>query len=184
MKCRPMRTASLQGSTAIMTARSIPRRSQTYEWEIAPEIQVNSNWKRPRGQAAAEPEPDPDRRCWDGCAQRAMTARRISNRRPARRRPIWAAQYSATRRERRRGLQPGDHADRIQAGRIRPVQAARHQRARPDHAAGTRSATPGPAKGQSAPSPARTRSILELAFRFLRATSVPALQRAIYRSRL
>jgi hypothetical protein len=37
-----------------------PDELKIYEWEIAPDIQVNSNWKRPRGQAAlqaAKPEP-------------------------------------------------------------------------------------------------------------------------------
>lgn len=41
-----------------------PEELKIYEWEIAPEIQVNSNWRRPRGQAAtqaaAESEPSPD----------------------------------------------------------------------------------------------------------------------------
>lgn len=39
-----------------------PDEIKTYEWEIAPDVQVNSSWKRPRGQAsprvAAKPEPD------------------------------------------------------------------------------------------------------------------------------
>jgi hypothetical protein len=40
-----------------------PDELKTYEWEIAPDIQVNSGWKRPRGQAAvqsAKPEASPD----------------------------------------------------------------------------------------------------------------------------
>jgi len=41
-----------------------PEELKTYEWEIAPDIQVNSSWKRPRGQAAtqaaARPEPSLD----------------------------------------------------------------------------------------------------------------------------
>lgn len=41
-----------------------PDELKTYEWEIAPEVQVNSNWRRPRGQAAIQtdgkPEPNPD----------------------------------------------------------------------------------------------------------------------------
>jgi hypothetical protein len=41
-----------------------PDERKTYELEIAPEVQVNSNWKRPRGQAAGHPnaksEPSPD----------------------------------------------------------------------------------------------------------------------------
>lgn len=32
-----------------------PAEIRTYEWEIAPEVQVNSDWKRPRGVAAPEP---------------------------------------------------------------------------------------------------------------------------------
>ena len=31
-----------------------PEEIKTYEWEIAPEIQVNSDWRRPRGQAAPQ----------------------------------------------------------------------------------------------------------------------------------
>ncbi len=42
-----------------------PDEIKVYEWEIAPEIQVNSDWRRPRGepaiQAAAKSEPTPDR---------------------------------------------------------------------------------------------------------------------------
>ena len=37
-----------------------PAELKTYEWEIAPDIQVNSNWKQPRGAAAAKPEQGPD----------------------------------------------------------------------------------------------------------------------------
>jgi hypothetical protein len=37
-----------------------PQELVTYESEIAPEIQVNSNWRRPRAQAAGRPEPSPD----------------------------------------------------------------------------------------------------------------------------
>lgn len=32
-----------------------PEEIKVYEWEIAPEIQVNSDWRRARGEAAAEP---------------------------------------------------------------------------------------------------------------------------------
>jgi hypothetical protein len=32
-----------------------PQEIAAYEWEIAPDIQVNSNWKRPRGQPAPAP---------------------------------------------------------------------------------------------------------------------------------
>jgi hypothetical protein len=35
-----------------------PAELKTYEWEIAPDIQVNSSWKRPRG--AAQPAPSAD----------------------------------------------------------------------------------------------------------------------------
>jgi hypothetical protein len=55
-----------------------PEELMTYEWEIAPEIQVNSNWRRPRGQAAiktaAEPEPSSDRTAGDGGWKRADDA--------------------------------------------------------------------------------------------------------------
>ena len=37
-----------------------PDEIKTYEWEIAPEIQVNSDWRRPRGQAAEESAPKSD----------------------------------------------------------------------------------------------------------------------------
>ncbi len=37
-----------------------PEELVTYENEVAPEIQVNSNWKRPRGQAAAEAPKNPE----------------------------------------------------------------------------------------------------------------------------
>jgi hypothetical protein len=32
-----------------------PDELKSYEWEIAPEIQVNSDWRRPRGQASSSP---------------------------------------------------------------------------------------------------------------------------------
>ena len=45
-----------------------PAELKTYEWEIAPDIQVNSNWKRPRG--AAQPAPSGNQsdsgRSWRG----------------------------------------------------------------------------------------------------------------------
>lgn len=47
-----------------------PQEIAAYEWEIAPDVQVNSNWKRPRGQAVARPEPDRDRPAWDGSRKR------------------------------------------------------------------------------------------------------------------
>ena len=37
-----------------------PDERKTYEWEIAPEVQVNSNWKRPRGEAEPKPQTSPD----------------------------------------------------------------------------------------------------------------------------
>ncbi len=55
-----------------------PDELMTYEWEIAPEIQVNSNWRRPRGQGAiktaAEPQPSPDRPAGEGGWKRAEDA--------------------------------------------------------------------------------------------------------------
>ena len=38
-----------------------PEEIKAYEWEIAPEIQVNSEWKRKRGDAAAQPNERTDR---------------------------------------------------------------------------------------------------------------------------
>ena len=44
-----------------------PQEITAYEWEIAPDIQVNSNWKRPRGQPAPKPQGDDwDRKDKDG----------------------------------------------------------------------------------------------------------------------
>ncbi len=40
-----------------------PDERKIYELEIAPEVQVNSNWKRPRGQAASHA--DPNAKSWD-----------------------------------------------------------------------------------------------------------------------
>jgi len=37
-----------------------PDERKTYEWEIAPEIQVNSNWRRPRSQDGTWKQPDDD----------------------------------------------------------------------------------------------------------------------------
>lgn len=37
-----------------------PDELKIYEWEFAPEVQVSSNWKRPRGQPAAEQKPASD----------------------------------------------------------------------------------------------------------------------------
>jgi len=52
-----------------------PEELKTYEWEIAPDIQVNSGWKRPRGQtatqAAAKSEPSPDQTLGDRSWKRA-----------------------------------------------------------------------------------------------------------------
>lgn len=39
-----------------------PQEVTAYEWEIAPDIQVNSNWKRHRGQPTPKPERDGRRR--------------------------------------------------------------------------------------------------------------------------
>jgi hypothetical protein len=47
-----------------------PQEITAYEWDIAPDVQVNSNWKRPRGEAAPKPEPDRDRPSWDGSRKR------------------------------------------------------------------------------------------------------------------
>jgi EF hand domain-containing protein len=35
-----------------------PEEIKTYEWEIAPDVQVNSNWKRPRGQPVPQASAD------------------------------------------------------------------------------------------------------------------------------
>lgn len=45
-----------------------PEEIKVYEWEIAPEIQVNSQWRRTRGEAAAERSEKADRE--DGGEQR------------------------------------------------------------------------------------------------------------------
>ncbi len=37
-----------------------PDEIKIYEWEIAPDIQLSSNWKRPRGETVAKPDPGPD----------------------------------------------------------------------------------------------------------------------------
>jgi len=50
-----------------------PDELKIYEWEIAPDIQVNSNWKRPRGQAAtqgAKSEPSSNQPPLDGSWRR------------------------------------------------------------------------------------------------------------------
>lgn len=43
-----------------------PEEIMVYEWEIAPEIQVNSEWRRTRAQATVEPQPSADRAPGDG----------------------------------------------------------------------------------------------------------------------
>jgi hypothetical protein len=43
-----------------------PDERRTYETEIAPEIQVNSDWRRPRGQTVTEARPNQDRVAGDG----------------------------------------------------------------------------------------------------------------------
>jgi Ca2+-binding EF-hand superfamily protein len=47
-----------------------PDELKSYEWEIAPEIQVNSDWRRPRGQAVAESPPNEDHPYGDGARKR------------------------------------------------------------------------------------------------------------------
>ena len=47
-----------------------PQEITAYEYEIAPDIQVNSQWKRPRGEIAAKAEPDRDRPSWDSSRKR------------------------------------------------------------------------------------------------------------------
>jgi len=47
-----------------------PEEIATYEWEVAPDVQVNSQWKRPRGEVAAKPESDRDHSAWDGSRKR------------------------------------------------------------------------------------------------------------------
>lgn len=42
-----------------------PQEISAYEYEIAPDVQVNSQWKRPRGETAPVPKPDKDRPSWD-----------------------------------------------------------------------------------------------------------------------
>jgi len=47
-----------------------PEEITAYEWDIAPDVQVNSNWKRPRGEAAAKPQLNPDRPSSEGLRNR------------------------------------------------------------------------------------------------------------------
>ena len=47
-----------------------PQEITAYEYEIAPDVQVNSQWKRPRGEIAAKAEPDRDRPTWDSSRKR------------------------------------------------------------------------------------------------------------------
>ena len=47
-----------------------PEELTTYESEIAPDVQVNSQWKRPRGEIAAKPGSDRDRPAWDSSRKR------------------------------------------------------------------------------------------------------------------
>jgi hypothetical protein len=42
-----------------------PQEIAAYEYEMAPDVQVNSQWKRPRGELAPIPKPDKDRPSWD-----------------------------------------------------------------------------------------------------------------------
>jgi hypothetical protein len=47
-----------------------PQEIAAYEYEIAPDVQVNSQWKRPRGEPAARPEPDEGLPSWDSSQKR------------------------------------------------------------------------------------------------------------------
>ena len=47
-----------------------PEEIKTYEWEIAPDVQVNSNWKRPRGQPAPLASADSSQSLNDAWLQR------------------------------------------------------------------------------------------------------------------
>jgi EF hand domain-containing protein len=47
-----------------------PDEIKTYEWEIAPEIQVNSDWRRRRGEAVPEPRPNRNIPFGDGAGKR------------------------------------------------------------------------------------------------------------------
>jgi hypothetical protein len=47
-----------------------PQEITAYEYEMAPDVQVNSLWKRPRGEVAAKPESDRDRPAWDSSRKR------------------------------------------------------------------------------------------------------------------
>ena len=47
-----------------------PHEVTAYEHEIAPDVQVNSQWKRRRGEAAPKPEFDRNRPAWDSTRQR------------------------------------------------------------------------------------------------------------------
>ncbi len=47
-----------------------PQEITAYEYDIAPDVQVNSQWKRPRGEVAAKPESESDRPTWDSKRKR------------------------------------------------------------------------------------------------------------------
>lgn len=47
-----------------------PQEISAYEWQIAPDVQVNSQWKRPRGEIAAKPKPDQERPFGEGSRKR------------------------------------------------------------------------------------------------------------------
>ena len=47
-----------------------PQEIAAYEYEIAPDVQVNSQWKRPRGEPAPLPKPDKERPSWDSTRKR------------------------------------------------------------------------------------------------------------------
>jgi hypothetical protein len=47
-----------------------PQEITAYEYEVAPDVQVNSQWKRPRGEPAPIPKVEEDRPSWDSSRKR------------------------------------------------------------------------------------------------------------------
>jgi Ca2+-binding EF-hand superfamily protein len=47
-----------------------PQEISAYEYELAPDVQVNSQWKRPRGEPAPIPKLDRDHPSWDSSRKR------------------------------------------------------------------------------------------------------------------
>jgi Ca2+-binding EF-hand superfamily protein len=47
-----------------------PQEITAYEYDVAPDVQVNSQWKRPRGEPAPIPHADKDRPSWDSSRKR------------------------------------------------------------------------------------------------------------------